>query len=605
MADKPSSGTFGRIMEPLGIALIGVVLLAFVLGLILRSSTLLGFSATVAAALTAFLLWTGKRGTAAATPVVSAVHTSPPPSGSNSVMAKSKEEHDMKDHAEESFVTDSYSESAMQMLDDTQASVIFNQTSDAIIDIIHQTFQAHSTVFYLYNEFENEIVLQSFRSSSKRFNTISRHALGQARGTLLFKQVVQTGKPVFVADGSEDIGSIAYYSDRETIHSLILLPLFHKDTRIGLLSVDHLRAEAFSERHVGLLEQYGELIVSSIQTIDAVYLKNKLRRMFQSLREYTENVVLQSDEEKVLHSIRLMVNSNLQCDQYSLWLNTGNGEEAMVFESTEQSGVETGTTVPLGSSLVGQAMSRLKRIYLGDYELHRSSEPGAASEPHLPSVLVVPLVDQGYCFGTLVIESKERNAFNSYEIQFVESLCHSAALAMSRFRLDHHLAKEITYDPLTGIDNVHAFRQKLQDEIHRAKRFGTTFTVVLCEVTSLKAIYEKEGVNAGDFVLEKVAEIVKNSLRQIDSVARVATDRFGLILLEARRSDAFECAQRILRNCESADVKTDGANAGAELSIGIAIFSADGDSPDALIEGAEKALSVAKKSSSPKITFCS
>lgn len=596
MKDRLFRDVIKRLAEPIGITLVGVVLLGLVLGAMTRISGFFIFSLLSLLVLSAFVFLNRSGRLKPVESMAADIPDEPEPIPESST--KPPEPMIQKDETLASE-TGAYQDSAIQMLDDTQASVIFNQTSDAIIDIIHQTFQAHSTVFYLYNEFENEIVLQSFRSAGKAFNAVSRHTLGKSPGTALFQRVATGDKAVFITDGSGAINDLAYYSEPADIHSLILLPLFHKKNRIGMLSVDHVNANAFSERHIGLLEQYGELIVNSIQTIDAVYLKNKLRRMFQSLREYTENVILQNDEEKVLHSIRLMVHSNLQCDRYSLWLNIGNGEEALIFESTEASGFEAGSTRPLKQSIVAEAMTRLKRMYVGDYA-HAGD-----GDSFLPSVLAVPLADQGYCFGVLLIESNEPNAFNSYEIQFVESLCHSAALAMSRFRLDHHLAREMVYDPLTGIENVQAFRHKLQGEILRAKRFGTNFTLVVCEMSSLKHIYEKQGVQAGDFVLEKVAEIVKNSLRQIDSVARIGTDRFGLILLEAKKTEAYECAQRILRNCDGAELPAEGEYRGSDLSFGISIFGEDGDQPDAMAEAAEKALEIARKSPVPKIAFYS
>ncbi len=491
----------------------------------------------------------------------------------------------------------------IQVLDDTQASLIFNKTSEAIIDIIHQTFQAYTTVFYLYNEFEEELILQSFRSHSKHFNASSRHPLNDG-ATALFSEAIRTREPILLGSGDDRLRKACYYEEPEEVNAMILVPLIQKGTLLGLLSVDHRSVRAFSERQRSLLEQYGDLIVNSIQTIDAVYLKNKLRRMFQSLREYSESVVLQSDEEKVLHSVRLMVHNNLSCDRYSLWLNLGNGEEARIFEATEDTEPAAGATVPTAGTLAGEVIENKKRLYIGDYPGFRQTHPDAFEEL-LPSVLVVPLIDQNYCFGVVRLESYDREAFNIYEIQFVESLCHAAALAMSRFRLDHHLTQELTYDPRTGIDNSTTFVKRLNEEIQRAQRFGTMFSLLICHIRQLRAIYERAGVHQGDFVLEKVAEIIKTSIRQIDTVARLSEDRFGVMLLEARRNETLECAQRMLRNCDLPELKLGADMDGSELHVGIAIYGADGDRAEALMESAEEALGKARKSSAPHVAFFS
>jgi diguanylate cyclase (GGDEF)-like protein len=192
-----------------------------------------------------------------------------------------------------------------------------------------------------------------------------------------------------------------------------------------------------------------------------------------------------------------------------------------------------------------------------------------------------------------------------YEVQFTENMCHSVSLALARAQLDKHLFSEMPHDALTGLDNLQTFNRKIAAEIHRGKRFGTTFSLLIFYVDYIKNIYENFGVAAGDFATEKIAEIIRNSKRQIDSAARIGNDKFGLIVLESKRDDARECAQRVLRNIEVSEIDFNGSAIPLSAVIGIATFGIDGENPEQLILSAEKAAQIARKMKEMKIGFVS
>jgi diguanylate cyclase (GGDEF)-like protein len=500
-------------------------------------------------------------------------------------------------------------ENTIEMLDDTQASIFFNQTSDGIIHIIHQTFQAHSAFFYLYDATDGEWVLQSFRSMSAHFSTASRHPMADSPAMSLFRTASESLQSISLSALAAEQTCVFYYTRPVNIQSLVLLPLVRRGVLLGILGIDHTQGNYYSASQVELLGQFARLMLQTIQNIDGVYVKNKLRKMFQDVREYNEYVKSGNSEEQIFKIFKNALSNNIPFDKLFLWLRTGVENEVLLADTAGDSEFPKGMKRSLEGRIESYVMQKQKRIYIPDFSLNTEPSEEFAEdqiyENHLQTVLAVPLSDQGHCFGALILEADENDAFDAYEVQFAETLCHTAGLALARAHLDKHLSAEIAFDPLTGLDNYHVFLNKLNTEILRAKRFETNFTLLVFHIDYVKTIYESFGVVSGDFVLEKIAEILKHSIRQIDVAARLSHDRFGLLLVENKREEAVECAERLLKNIESSIVDFEGESVPLTATIGISVFGRDGENAAALIEAAEKAAAAAKKSKQKRIAFFS
>ncbi len=500
-------------------------------------------------------------------------------------------------------------EHTIEMLDDTQASIFFNQSSDGIIHIIHQTFQSCSTFFYLYDAMDAEWVLQSFRSMSGHFSTTTRHRLTDAPEMSFFKLAAESRQSMILSSLTDDQSNLFYYTRPVSVRSLILIPLVRRGVLLGILGVDHTDSNFYSAGQAELLNRFARLMLQTIQNIDGVFVKNKLRKMFQFAGEFNEYVKSESNEEHMFDFLKNALINNVPLDKLFLWMRTGVEHEGLLVDAIGDSEFSKGMKRSLEGRIEEYVMQKQKRLYIPDFSLNTEPSEEFSEdqiyENHLATVLAVPLSDRGHCFGALILEADARDAFDAYQVQFVETLCQTAGLALARAHLDKHVSAEISHDPLTGLDNYHAFIKQLNTEILRAKRFQTNFTLLIFYIDYVKTIYETFGVVSGDFVLEKIANILKHSIRQIDLAARLSHDRFGLLLVENKRDEAIECAERLLKNIESAVVDFEGETIPLTATIGISVFGRDGESAAVLVEAAEKALVAAKKLKQKRIAFFS
>lgn len=141
----------------------------------------------------------------------------------------------------------------------------------------------------------------------------------------------------------------------------------------------------------------------------------------------------------------------------------------------------------------------------------------------------------------------------------------------------HQLRQELerlaTTDPLTGLANRRAFLMRAREEVDRAARHGRPMSVVMIDIDHFKVINDRHGHDVGDQVLQRVAALVRDTVRQsVDVVARFGGEEFVLLLPETGLAGARILAERIRKAFEESLVDTDGGPVSFTASFGVEEF---------------------------------
>lgn len=144
--------------------------------------------------------------------------------------------------------------------------------------------------------------------------------------------------------------------------------------------------------------------------------------------------------------------------------------------------------------------------------------------------------------------------------------------------------RETFIDPLTGLLNKRALCERLTEEIVRCSRHRGSFCVVFLDVDNLKDINDSYGHLAGDGILKGVADVIRNSLRKSDVVARFGGDEFVVLLTDASLRQGESAVKRLLEKVEQVAVN----GTSVSVSAGIACYPGDGRDFEQLIEAADK-----------------
>jgi diguanylate cyclase (GGDEF)-like protein/PAS domain S-box-containing protein len=166
----------------------------------------------------------------------------------------------------------------------------------------------------------------------------------------------------------------------------------------------------------------------------------------------------------------------------------------------------------------------------------------------------------------------------------------------SRKEVEERLSYAANHDPLTRLPNRTLFQERLSRALARAQRNQEMVAVLFIDLDHFKEVNDTQGHLAGDRLLQQVAERISRSIRQGDTVARLAGDEFTVILEDIQDPrDAAFVAHKILRIlAQPYDLIQHTAKISA--SIGVAIYPTDADDSQTLVTLADTAMYRAKQS---------
>lgn len=158
-------------------------------------------------------------------------------------------------------------------------------------------------------------------------------------------------------------------------------------------------------------------------------------------------------------------------------------------------------------------------------------------------------------------------------------------------RLDH-LAH---HDSLTGLPNRLLFSDRLNQKLAEARRSGSGTAVMFLDLDRFKVVNDSLGHRAGDLLLKAVAERLRRSLRDVDTIARMGGDEFTIIVSDVTSShDASVVAKKVIQSL-STPITVDDRELFVSTSIGISLFPSDGDDVETLVRNADTAMYRAKE----------
>lgn len=171
-----------------------------------------------------------------------------------------------------------------------------------------------------------------------------------------------------------------------------------------------------------------------------------------------------------------------------------------------------------------------------------------------------------------------------------------------RKHLEIELKRQAHIDYLTGLSNRGHFMEQAELELSRAARYGKALSLFMLDIDFFKQINDTHGHKAGDQVLMKLAEVCRETLREIDVIGRVGGEEFAIILPETDINAAMEVAERLRAALAAAKVPLqNGLPITFTVSIGVASLASAEDNMDVLLSQADKALYEAKAAGRNKI----
>lgn len=230
-------------------------------------------------------------------------------------------------------------------------------------------------------------------------------------------------------------------------------------------------------------------------------------------------------------------------------------------------------------------------------QLFDASETNYENRCWLPkgkgSILAVPVTlgEGGDAVGVLVARSATAGGFSPEDERMFRSIAGHLAVAIENASIFQRTQELSFVDPLTRVYNRRYFEERLTREISRAERYHRPFQILLIDVDNFKSINDRLGHQYGDFVLSKIAQILREELRASDVVARYGGDEFIVLLPESEGLASDRVMFKLRRALRSYPWKEfDAYEMRLGLTVGVAAYPEEGLTPKELVAFADKEL---------------
>ncbi|MFC0350218.1 bifunctional diguanylate cyclase/phosphodiesterase [Undibacterium danionis] len=200
----------------------------------------------------------------------------------------------------------------------------------------------------------------------------------------------------------------------------------------------------------------------------------------------------------------------------------------------------------------------------------------------------------GLVLGTFTLFSESTVALSNEDLSLISIATDVSSIAIEGKRAEEKAIRLAHYDDITKLPNRFLFSQYLSKALIYADDTDGSLAVLLLDLDRFKAINDSFDHDEGDNVLRKVAERLKASLSESDTIARVGGDEFMLLLDRYKTPrELTDIADKLLQ-AVATPFEINGQELQISASIGIAVFSQDGTDAQVLMKNAEIAMYRAK-----------
>ena len=218
-------------------------------------------------------------------------------------------------------------------------------------------------------------------------------------------------------------------------------------------------------------------------------------------------------------------------------------------------------------------------------------------------IFVQPIARNQRIWGLIVLGQRDPRRFPNHRRSLVRDIADRLAVALSTAERDRRLHVLAHLDGLTGLPNRQRLLSILDDELAQATASKKRVGVLFIDLDRFKETNDTLGHAAGDTLLKRVSERIRENVRDTDQVGRHGGDDFVVVLHDVGAAPDAGVVARKLVKALAKPFEVEGHNVYAGASVGISFFPDDGDNPSDLLKKADTAMYQAKEEGRGRFAF--
>ncbi len=280
---------------------------------------------------------------------------------------------------------------------------------------------------------------------------------------------------------------------------------------------------------------------------DAARTEVRVRTLFEAVRNLPGELDLERFAEELGEAVRR--STDAAGATVATWDAEAGRGEILGVVGDAPGRVGPGHAFADGESRLGLAAKHGVALSYGDLRRERDAlplcVPGERWTEAPRSAAVVPLAADGRVVGVVAAWDPRPDRIGETEMEFLRLLGALAPLPLRSARQYEALDRRASEDALTGLANRRTFEARLAAASSHFERYQRPFSLLILDVDHFKKFNDTWGHEAGDRVLQHVAELVRGSVREVDLPARLGGEEFVVLLPETPLMAAVEVAERV------------------------------------------------------------
>ncbi|MFH0732534.1 MAG: sensor domain-containing diguanylate cyclase [Candidatus Omnitrophota bacterium] len=232
-------------------------------------------------------------------------------------------------------------------------------------------------------------------------------------------------------------------------------------------------------------------------------------------------------------------------------------------------------------------MLRKKQLLVIDSKVGKIDAEEFIFPEHLNTFIAAPIISAEKINAILAAEDIDLEQVDHFVVA-----TNQLSMALERVRLYELVQEMAITDDLTKVFVRRHLMQRLNEELTRAELFNARVSLLMIDIDDFKEYNDRYGHLKGDLLLERIALMLKNGIREIDIIGRYGGEEFCIVLPDTDLNGAELVANRLRKTIETLDTT---------ISIGLSTYPDDAKAGFNLIEKADKMLYRAKSAGKNRV----
>lgn len=219
---------------------------------------------------------------------------------------------------------------------------------------------------------------------------------------------------------------------------------------------------------------------------------------------------------------------------------------------------------------------------------------------NIHSVIGVPIHLRDKFIGYIIVEHTLWNFFNYDHIKFISSIANQIGIAIENSILYKRIQESAKRDPLLDIYNRKFFFDFISKKI--SDKSSEDFAIVMMDIDDFKKVNDRYGHQFGDEALMQTSNLIKQSIRESDILARYGGEELVIYLDPVISKEKItEFVDNIRKSIENHSIDFNGTKAKVTASFGISYYPCDGSTFEDILNVADNLLYKAKNSGKNRV----